>query len=220
MSLLFFKFLVSRYWLWYTTKTYIGGIAKKVYERLRLYQVNFIALQRKKDPEQVLLQCVPKHKVWSGLHCPAPELLRVPFVGCKGSSALNGPVHHPRVMAGVCCHHTVGGVILTHRELGEEKISFDAVVNDMHWFPPLQALRNGLLKSAEPQLLAMYALLSSSKHEAKHTALNLSQSLHITCLTWASGVSSSTALFSAGVVRNGTFPDVPCCSQFKHWNRT
>ncbi|NWS22896.1 PIDD1 protein, partial [Pachyramphus minor] len=53
----------SWYWLWYTTKTYIEGIAKKVYERLRLYQVNFIALQRKKDPEQVLLQCVPKHKV-------------------------------------------------------------------------------------------------------------------------------------------------------------
>uniref|UniRef100_A0A8C0UIT1 P53-induced death domain protein 1 n=2 Tax=Cyanistes caeruleus TaxID=156563 RepID=A0A8C0UIT1_CYACU len=53
----------SWYWLWYTTKTYIGGIAKKVYERLRLYQVNFIALQRKNDPEQVLLQCVPKHKV-------------------------------------------------------------------------------------------------------------------------------------------------------------
>ncbi|XP_071414845.1 p53-induced death domain-containing protein 1 [Pithys albifrons albifrons] len=53
----------SWYWLWYTTKTCIEGIAKKVYERLRLYQVNFIALQRKKDPEQVLLQCVPKHKV-------------------------------------------------------------------------------------------------------------------------------------------------------------
>ncbi|NXK31585.1 PIDD1 protein, partial [Piprites chloris] len=53
----------SWYWLWYTTKTYVEGIAKKVYERLRLYQVNFIALQRKKDPEQVLLQCVPKHKV-------------------------------------------------------------------------------------------------------------------------------------------------------------
>ncbi|CAN8214824.1 unnamed protein product [Coccothraustes coccothraustes] len=53
----------SWYWLWYTTKTYIGGIAKKVYERLRLYQVNFIVLQRKRDPEQVLLQCVPKHKV-------------------------------------------------------------------------------------------------------------------------------------------------------------
>ncbi|NWH72645.1 PIDD1 protein, partial [Piaya cayana] len=53
----------SWYWLWYTTKTYIGGIAQKVYERLRMYQVSFIVLQRKKDPEQVLLQCVPKHKV-------------------------------------------------------------------------------------------------------------------------------------------------------------
>ncbi|NXA07166.1 PIDD1 protein, partial [Sapayoa aenigma] len=57
----------SWYWLWYTTKRYVGGLAKKVYERLRLYQVNFIALQRKKDPEQVLLQCVPKHKVDSVL---------------------------------------------------------------------------------------------------------------------------------------------------------
>lgn len=55
--------LSPRYWLWCTTKTYIGGFAKYVYKRLRMYQVNFIALQRKKDPEQVLLQCVPKHKV-------------------------------------------------------------------------------------------------------------------------------------------------------------
>ncbi|XP_071617678.1 p53-induced death domain-containing protein 1 isoform X1 [Heliangelus exortis] len=53
----------SWYWLWYSTKSYIGGIARKVYERLRLHQVNFIALQRRKDPEQVLLQCIPKHKV-------------------------------------------------------------------------------------------------------------------------------------------------------------
>nr|XP_056707555.1 p53-induced death domain-containing protein 1 [Euleptes europaea] len=53
----------SWYWLWYTTKAYISGIAREVYKRLRMYQVNFIALQRKKDPEQVLLQCVPKHKV-------------------------------------------------------------------------------------------------------------------------------------------------------------
>ncbi|XP_043915704.1 p53-induced death domain-containing protein 1 [Protopterus annectens] len=70
----------SWYWLWYTTKTYVGGIAKKVYERLRMYQVNFIALQRKKDPEQVLLQCTPKHKVESVLkklhdryHGPEPS---------------------------------------------------------------------------------------------------------------------------------------------------
>ncbi|KAG8438035.1 hypothetical protein GDO86_008643 [Hymenochirus boettgeri] len=53
----------SWYWLWYTTKTYIGEVAKNVYNRLRMYQVNFVALQRKKDPEQVLLQCVPKQKV-------------------------------------------------------------------------------------------------------------------------------------------------------------
>ncbi|XP_053576187.1 p53-induced death domain-containing protein 1 [Bombina bombina] len=53
----------SWYWLWYTTKTYVEDVAKKVYKRLRMYQVNFVALQRKRDPEQVLLQCVPKHKV-------------------------------------------------------------------------------------------------------------------------------------------------------------
>lgn len=59
--------LFLRYWLWYTTKTYISGIAREVYKRLRMYQVNFIALQRKKDPEQVLLQCVPKHKVFAAM---------------------------------------------------------------------------------------------------------------------------------------------------------
>ncbi|KAM5138505.1 p53-induced death domain-containing protein 1 isoform 1-T2 [Mantella aurantiaca] len=53
----------SWYWLWYTTKSYVGELANTVYKRLRLYQVNFVALQRKRDPEQVLLQCVPKHKV-------------------------------------------------------------------------------------------------------------------------------------------------------------
>ncbi|XP_073460922.1 p53-induced death domain-containing protein 1 isoform X2 [Aquarana catesbeiana] len=53
----------SWYWLWYTTKSYVGELAKTAYKRLRMYQVNFVALQRKRDPEQVLLQCVPKHKV-------------------------------------------------------------------------------------------------------------------------------------------------------------
>ncbi|XP_075693711.1 p53-induced death domain-containing protein 1 isoform X2 [Rhinoderma darwinii] len=53
----------SWYWLWYTTKSYVGELAKNVYQRLRMYQVNFVALQRKRDPEQVLLQCVPKNKV-------------------------------------------------------------------------------------------------------------------------------------------------------------
>uniref|UniRef100_A0A7N4P9U1 p53-induced death domain-containing protein 1 n=1 Tax=Sarcophilus harrisii TaxID=9305 RepID=A0A7N4P9U1_SARHA len=53
----------SWYWLWYTTKSCVEGLARKVYERLRLYRVNFIALQRRRDPEQVLLQCLPGKKV-------------------------------------------------------------------------------------------------------------------------------------------------------------
>ncbi|XP_068116371.1 p53-induced death domain-containing protein 1 [Hyperolius riggenbachi] len=53
----------SWYWLWYTTKSYVGELARSVYKRLRMYQVNFIALQRKRDPEQVLLQCTLRHKV-------------------------------------------------------------------------------------------------------------------------------------------------------------
>lgn len=52
-----------RYWLWYTTKTCVGGLARKAWERLRLHQVNLIALQRRRDPEQVLLQCLPRNKV-------------------------------------------------------------------------------------------------------------------------------------------------------------
>ncbi|XP_040139841.2 p53-induced death domain-containing protein 1 isoform X6 [Ictidomys tridecemlineatus] len=53
----------SRYWLWYTTKSCVGGLARKAWERLRLHQVNLIALQRRRDPEQVLLQCLPRNKV-------------------------------------------------------------------------------------------------------------------------------------------------------------
>ncbi|XP_058435294.1 p53-induced death domain-containing protein 1 isoform X4 [Marmota monax] len=53
----------SWYWLWYTTKTCVGGLARKAWERLRLHQVNLIALQRRRDPEQVLLQCLPRNKV-------------------------------------------------------------------------------------------------------------------------------------------------------------
>ncbi|KAM6172463.1 p53-induced death domain-containing protein 1 isoform 2-T2 [Erethizon dorsatum] len=52
-----------RYWLWYTTKTCVEGLARKAWERLRLHQVNLIALQRRRDPEQVLLQCLPRNKV-------------------------------------------------------------------------------------------------------------------------------------------------------------
>ncbi|XP_039696409.1 p53-induced death domain-containing protein 1 isoform X5 [Pteropus medius] len=53
----------SWYWLWYTTKTCVGDLARKAWARLRLHHVNLIALQRRRDPEQVLLQCLPRHKV-------------------------------------------------------------------------------------------------------------------------------------------------------------
>ncbi|XP_037018999.2 p53-induced death domain-containing protein 1 isoform X2 [Artibeus jamaicensis] len=53
----------SWYWLWYTTKACVGGLAQKAWQRLRLHRVNLIALQRRRDPEQVLLQCLPGNKV-------------------------------------------------------------------------------------------------------------------------------------------------------------
>nr|XP_021532656.1 p53-induced death domain-containing protein 1 isoform X2 [Aotus nancymaae] len=55
--------LTHLYWLWYTTKNCVGGLARKAWERLRLHRVNLIALQRRRDPEQVLLQCLPRNKV-------------------------------------------------------------------------------------------------------------------------------------------------------------
>lgn len=53
----------SWYWLWYTTKTCVGHLAGKAWRRLRLHHVNLIALQRRRDPEQILLQCLPHSKV-------------------------------------------------------------------------------------------------------------------------------------------------------------
>ncbi|XP_006893410.1 PREDICTED: p53-induced protein with a death domain [Elephantulus edwardii] len=53
----------SWYWLWYTTKTCVEGLARKAWQRLRLHRVNLLALQRRRDPEQVLLQCLPRNKV-------------------------------------------------------------------------------------------------------------------------------------------------------------
>ncbi|KAM5317281.1 p53-induced death domain-containing protein 1 [Glossophaga mutica] len=53
----------SWYWLWYTTKACVGGLAQKAWQRLRLHRVNLIVLQRRRDPEQVLLQCLPRNKV-------------------------------------------------------------------------------------------------------------------------------------------------------------
>uniref|UniRef100_A0A452THB3 P53-induced death domain protein 1 n=1 Tax=Ursus maritimus TaxID=29073 RepID=A0A452THB3_URSMA len=56
----------SWYWLWYTTKTCVEGLAGKAWERLRLHRANLIALQRRRDPEQVLLQCLPRNKMFEG----------------------------------------------------------------------------------------------------------------------------------------------------------
>lgn len=66
LSHLYARFQVTHfswYWLWYTTKACVGGLARKAWERLRLHRVSLIALQRRRDPEQVLLQCLPCHKV-------------------------------------------------------------------------------------------------------------------------------------------------------------
>ncbi|XDA87970.1 hypothetical protein R6Z07F_017643 [Ovis aries] len=63
---LYARFRVTRfswYWLWYTTKACVGSLAQKAWERLRLHRVNLIALQRRRDPKQVLLQCLPRSKV-------------------------------------------------------------------------------------------------------------------------------------------------------------
>ncbi|XP_064169838.1 p53-induced death domain-containing protein 1 [Anguilla rostrata] len=53
----------SWYWLWYTTKRSVSGVVRKVYHRLRQFRVQFLVLQRKADPMQVLLQCLPTGKV-------------------------------------------------------------------------------------------------------------------------------------------------------------
>lgn len=53
----------NRYWLWYTTKRCVGGVVRRVYQRLKQFKVQFLVLQRKSDPSQVLLQCLPANKV-------------------------------------------------------------------------------------------------------------------------------------------------------------
>ncbi|KAG5839856.1 hypothetical protein ANANG_G00209530 [Anguilla anguilla] len=57
----------SWYWLWYTTKRSVSGVVRKVYHRLRQFRVQFLVLQRKADPMQVLLQCLPTGKVDSAV---------------------------------------------------------------------------------------------------------------------------------------------------------
>ncbi|XP_029009298.1 p53-induced death domain-containing protein 1 [Betta splendens] len=53
----------SWYWLWYTTQRCVSGAVRKVYQRLKQFKVQFLVLQRKTDPSQVLLQCLPANKV-------------------------------------------------------------------------------------------------------------------------------------------------------------
>ncbi|KAK2842361.1 hypothetical protein Q5P01_012561 [Channa striata] len=53
----------SWYWLWYTTQRCVSGVVRKVYQRLKQFKVQFLVLQRKTDPSQVLLQCLPANKV-------------------------------------------------------------------------------------------------------------------------------------------------------------
>ncbi|XP_061679339.1 p53-induced death domain-containing protein 1 isoform X2 [Syngnathoides biaculeatus] len=53
----------SWYWLWYRTQSCVSGMVRKVYQRLKQFKVQFMVLQRKTDPAQVLLQCLPANKV-------------------------------------------------------------------------------------------------------------------------------------------------------------
>ncbi|KAM6937653.1 p53-induced death domain-containing protein 1 [Xenentodon cancila] len=53
----------SWYWLWYTTQRCVSGMVRKVYQKLKQFKVQFLVLQRKTDPSQVLLQCLPSNKV-------------------------------------------------------------------------------------------------------------------------------------------------------------
>ncbi|XP_061531977.1 p53-induced death domain-containing protein 1 [Phycodurus eques] len=52
----------SWYWLWYRTQSCVSGMVRKVYQRLKQFKVQFMVLQRKTDPSQVLLQCLPANK--------------------------------------------------------------------------------------------------------------------------------------------------------------
>lgn len=55
----------SWYWLWYTTQRCVSGVVRKVYQKLKQFKVQFLVLQRKTDPSQVMLQCLPADRVES-----------------------------------------------------------------------------------------------------------------------------------------------------------
>lgn len=54
-----------RYWLWYTTQKIVCGTVREIYQKLKQFKVQFLVLQRKSDPSQVILQCLPSNKVCS-----------------------------------------------------------------------------------------------------------------------------------------------------------
>lgn len=58
-----------RYWLWYTTQRIVCGTVRKVYQKLKQFKVQFLVLQRKTDPSQVILQCLPSNKVCCSSLC-------------------------------------------------------------------------------------------------------------------------------------------------------
>nr|XP_032815903.1 p53-induced death domain-containing protein 1 [Petromyzon marinus]XP_032815904.1 p53-induced death domain-containing protein 1 [Petromyzon marinus] len=70
----------SLYWLWYMTQDYVGTAAKKAYELLRRWRVCFLAMQLKRDPELVLLRCLPYKKV-----DPTLKTLRKKYIGPQPS---------------------------------------------------------------------------------------------------------------------------------------
>ncbi|XP_056307786.1 p53-induced death domain-containing protein 1 [Danio aesculapii] len=69
----FFITHFSWYWLWYTTHRCVSGVVRKMYHRLKQFRVRFLALQRKNDPEQILLQCLPSDKAESRLESLADQ---------------------------------------------------------------------------------------------------------------------------------------------------
>ncbi|KAM9377782.1 p53-induced death domain-containing protein 1 isoform 2-T2 [Pholidichthys leucotaenia] len=63
----------SWYWLWYTTHRCVSGVIRKVYQRLKQFKVQFVVLQRKADPSQVLVQCLPANKIDSRVQSLAEQ---------------------------------------------------------------------------------------------------------------------------------------------------
>ena len=61
-----------RYWLWYTTQRNVCGVVRKIYQKLKQFRVQFLVLQRRTDPSQVILQCLPSKKVCTSLSVHAP----------------------------------------------------------------------------------------------------------------------------------------------------